>query len=107
MFLLSALIAATITLGGCTYHKFESGEMMSVSDVNFATTRFRHGRACGNILFPMRVPFVDGYAGIPLGGEARVLSAIKNGGINKVEFAEHTEEWYVVFAKECIDVYGE
>lgn len=101
------LLAAAVGLSGCTSHKFHSGEMMNVSDVRFETTRFKKGRACENTLFPIRAPFVDGWFGIPLGGEARVLQAIKNGHLNKLEFMEETSEYYFILGKTCIDAYGE
>ena len=101
------LLAASLGLSGCVSHEFHGGELMSSSDVRFETTRFKKGRACENVLFRVRVPFVEGYAGIPLGGEARVLQAVKNGHINKLEFLEKTSEYYIILGKTCIDAYGE
>lgn len=105
--LLTAVCVAMLGLGGCVSREFYSGEMMSLSDVRFAQTRFKKGRSCSNYLFPTKLPFVEGWVGIPLGGEARTLAAIQDGHINKVEFMERTSEWYFILAKECIDVYGE
>ena len=106
--LLSAVCVAMLGLGGgCTHRELEAGPLMSLSDVRFAQTRFKKGRSCSNYLFPVQLPFVEGYTGIPLGGEARTLAAIQDARINKVEFMERTSEWYFIFAKECIDVYGE
>ena len=105
--LLGLVCASMIGLSGCISRDFVAGELMSLSDVRFTQTRFKKGRSCSNYLFPMRVPFVDGWVGIPLGGEARVLSAIQDGRINKVEFMEETSEWYFILAKQCYDVYGE
>lgn len=105
--LLGLLCASIIGLNGCVSRTFEAGELMSLSDVRFAQTRFKRGRSCSNYLFPMKIPFVEGWVGIPLGGEARTLSAIQNGRINKVQFMEHTSEWYFILGKECIDIYGE
>ena len=105
--LLAGLLATSLGLSGCISHTFHGGELMPASDVRFETTHFRKGRACENTLFPIRLPWVDGWFGIPLGGEARILQAIKNGHINKLEFMEETSEYYILIGKTCIDAYGE
>ena len=102
-----ALLAGMVTLGGCVSHKFQGGEFMPVSDVRFETTHFKKGRACENTLFPIKLPWADGYFGIPLGGEARVLQAIRNGHINKLEYMEETTEYYFLIGRVCMDAYGE
>ena len=105
--LVLGLLAGMLGLSACTSHKFQGGEFMSVSDVRFETTRFKKGRACENTLLPVKLPWADGYFGIPLGGEARVLQAIRNGHINKLEFMEETTEYYVLVGRVCMDAYGE
>ena len=101
------MAALLVGLTGCVTHDLVGGELMSLSDVQFRNTRFRHGRSCTNLLFPVRVPFADGWMGIPLGGQARTLTAIQEGRINKVEFMEKTTEYYVLVGRVCTDVYGE
>ena len=106
-FLLTAVCLAMIGLSGCTTRELINGELISFSEIDFAKTRFKKGRACANYLFPTKLPFTDGWVGFHLGGEARVLDAISDARINKVLFMESVMENYIILGRECIDVYGQ
>ena len=97
---------ACLALAGCVSHEFNGGQLKSVSDVHFQKTNFKKGRACSSYLFPVYLPIL-GWAGIPLGDEDRVLTAIQKGRIDTVEFAEYTSEYYIIFGRQCVDVYGQ
>ena len=99
--LLGLVCASMIGLSGCVSYEQDVHHTTDISNVNFATTRFKRGTACSNYLFPWF------FRGIPLGGDARLLKAVQNGRISKVSFTENRNTNFIIFGQRCIDVYGQ
>ncbi len=57
----------------------------------------KEGEACGVYILGLFGPF----------GDARIIDAVKSANIEKVSVVDYRSEYYVLFSKNCVVVYGE
>lgn len=90
-------LAATAALSGCAVWTPVSNTT-DLSKVDFTNSyEFKEGRDCSYALFGL-VPLTDG---------ARFIEAVQDGDLSKVIYVEHDYQFYGVYGRHCIHVYGE
>jgi hypothetical protein len=69
---------------------------VDVTQVDYSTP-MKQSKDCGILLLGLIGPF----------GEASMVSAIRKAKITKVKALEYSSDYYVLFSRFCVDVWGE
>lgn len=92
------LAGTMLGLSACTFKYTPIAATVEVGSTDFSNIDdFKEGKACQNLLF----------GALPVGGQATVTDAIKDGGIKTVRLVDHEVNNYYVFATRCVVVLGE
>ena len=96
--ILITVIALAFLVGGCSIQNSPAINSVDLTKVDFSTAEaFKKGEACGVYILGLFGPF----------GDARIIDAVKSANIEKVSVVDYRSEYYVLFSKNCVVVYGE
>ena len=96
--LLRAVIGLAFLAVGCSIQNSPAINSVDLTKVDFSTAEaFKEGEACGVYILGLFGPF----------GDARIIDAVKSANIEKVSVVDYRSEYYVLFSKNCVVVYGE
>ena len=97
--LLITVIGLAFLAGGCSIQNSPAINSVDLTKVDFSDAKsFKEGEACGIYLLGLFGPFM---------GDARIIDAVKSANIKKVSVVDYRNEYYVLFSKNCVVVYGE
>lgn len=81
---------------GCSTTMTPIVNTLDIKTIDFSIT-MKEGKSCQG--------FIIGF--IPIGEDASIVKAAKNGGISKVKLVEHKTNYYPFYCKRCIVVHGQ
>ena len=89
--------AASALLSGCAFST-PIANTTDLSKVDFSNSyEFKQGSDCSYSLFGI----------LPVTPGARFIDAVQDANLTKVHFVEHGYEFYLLFGRHCVRVYGE
>ena len=92
------LATAALGLSACTFKYTPIASTVEVGTTDFSNIdSYKEGKACQTLLF----------GALPIGGQATVTDAIKDGKLKTVRLVDQEITNYYLFAKRCVIVLGE